>query len=247
MAQRTCTRQRPAAAATAALAAAALLTGCVGSDGGGGEKSAGSIEEAVAGSARPLTEQQARSVLPDAAAMPGRRARVRPVVERMDGESGKSICPETHRKGCDGGRFHGVATFVEPSTNTQLDFWLIAYRDERSAENAYDTLWDWFGRGVGIQPERVSIGAVGQERTARRGVPGTEGSPTAVAQIRVGATVLWLSTANSGPSGTGTAGGRAAKSTTAAADERLKALAGLFAGRAQQAERGETPSARLGG
>ncbi|MFF3689226.1 hypothetical protein [Streptomyces sp. NPDC002187] len=244
-------------AVTTTLAAAVLLTGCGGPDGdsdGDGPATAG----AAAGSAEPLTGKQARSVLPDAAAMPGLEPRAEPAIVPMDGDAGQDICPKTHRKGCDGARFRGTAAFTDPATGTEVDFWLIAYDDERSAENGYDILWDWFGRGVGVQPDKVSIGAVGQERTARRGSPDGRTGPVTVAQIRVGATLLWLSTtagdtaksttANSDTAKTGSAmSSTAADTPTTVTDDRLKALATLLAERAQQAERGRAPSAHFAG
>jgi hypothetical protein len=199
--------------------------------------------------------------------MPGFTPLLEPEVVRMDGDAGSGICPETHKKGCEGGRFRGTAAFTDPATGTRLDFWLIAYDDERSAENGYDVLGDWFGRGVGVQPDRVSIGTVGQERTAQRGSPGGHGGRVTVAQIRVGATVLWLSTttdaaadgatttapansttAKSNPTETGSAMSSTADRTPATVtDDRVKALATLLAERARQAEQGRTPTAHLAG
>lgn len=61
------------------------------------------------------------------------------------------------------------------------------------------------------------------------------GGPATLTQIRVGTTVLGVST------GTGTQG------TSALSDDRVKALAAMFAERARQAQHGDWPSAALPG
>ncbi|MET7616223.1 hypothetical protein [Streptomyces sp. NPDC005408] len=226
--------QRTVTLLTATLAAAVLLSGCVSDTGGasedGGSKKGKGPDPAAA---KALTQRQAQAVLPNAAAVPGWKPLAEPVGIAMDSEAGKRFCPGTYRKGCDGGRFQGLATYFDRSTKTQLDFWLIAYQDEKSAENGNDTLGKYFGPSVGRDPKKIDIGEVGDERFAQRGAMGAAGGPATLAQVRVGATLIWVETSTAG--------------TDTVPDDRVKAFAAMLAERAEQAEQGETPSAGLDG
>ncbi|GGV80679.1 hypothetical protein GCM10015535_19200 [Streptomyces gelaticus] len=70
-------------------------------------------------------------------------------------------------------------------------------------------------------------------REANRAPVGTMGGPATIVQIRVGTTVLGISTGTQGKS--------------AVPDKEVEAFAAMFAERAQRAQNGEKPSAALPG
>ncbi|MEU1347780.1 hypothetical protein [Streptomyces sp. NPDC005795] len=209
----------------AAGAALLLLAGCGrGEDGGGAAKALGKAEVA--------------SVLPDAKAVPGWRSLRAPEAREPVPEYPPTVCLATTKKkratACDGITYWGVSAYVRKPDATSLDFWTLAYEDEQSAEAAYDALAEYYGGdrvGVGAKP--VDIGEPGADRVANRAGTGTMGGPATITQLRVGTTVLGVSTGNRG--------------RKAVPDQEVKALAAMFAERAQQAQNGEKPSSGLAG
>ncbi|MFE9883398.1 hypothetical protein [Streptomyces scopuliridis] len=113
----------------------------------------------------------------------------------------------------------------------QVGFWAIAYQDEKFAESAYGLHWDWYRKGL-AEPESVDLGSLGEQRNAEQGVSGYQGDKRAVAQVRVGTVVLWASLDASRETGIDAG--------------LVKDLASVFAVRAQEAQDGKTPAAKLG-
>ncbi|MFE6664186.1 hypothetical protein ACFVFH_11595 [Streptomyces sp. NPDC057697] len=208
----------------AAGAAVLLLAGCGGADDDTG--------------AAALGKEQVASVLPDAKAVPGWRVQTKPAALKPLAEYPPPVCvsrtKEQRETACRPATSWGSSAFVRDADKTALNFWVLAYRDQKSATAAYDVLIKWYGGDrVGQDARKVDLGSTGAQREANRAAVGTMGGPGTIAQIRVGTTVLGIST------GTETA--------PAVPDQDVKAFATMFAARAQQAQNGEKPSAALPG
>ncbi|MFJ6434422.1 hypothetical protein [Streptomyces sp. NPDC091416] len=209
----------------AAGAVLLLLAGCGSGDDGGG-------------AAKALGRAEVSSVLPDARAMPGWRTHLEPEAQEPVPEYPPSVCLAVDRKkrgiACDRITYWGVSAFVRKPDVTSLDYWVLAYPDEKTADAAYDAIVTYYGGdrvGVGAVP--VDIGEPGEERESNRAGTGTMGGPATITQLRVGTTVLGIST--------GTQGRKAVP------DREVKAFAAMFAERARQAQDGEKPSAAVAG
>lgn len=210
----------------AAGAAALVLAGC----GGGGAGGAGRVKA--------LTKAEVASVLPDAKAMPGWRTQLEPDAQEPVAEYPPTVCLTTDRKKrattCGKITSYGVAGYVRRPDGTLLNFWAFAYKKEKEADTAYEALAEYYGGDrVGVGAEPVEIGEPGAEREANRAGMGTMGGPATITQIRVGTTVLGVSSGNQGKK--------------AVSDQEVKAFAAMFAERAQQAQNGEKPTAALAG
>ncbi|MEU9315512.1 hypothetical protein [Streptomyces sp. NPDC048295] len=208
------------AAGTAVL----LLAGC---GGGGGDTGAAELDNG-----------QVASVLPDAKAVPGWRNHMKPEAQKPIAEYPPSVCAartkEQRKTACDPVTSWGVSAFSRKADMTTLNFWALAYKDEKAADAAYDILAEWYGGDrVGQDAEKVDLASPGAEREASRAAVGTMGGPATIAQIRVGTTVLGISTGTTG--------------RAAVPDKEVKAFAAMFAERAQQAQSGEKPSAAIPG
>jgi hypothetical protein len=207
----------------AAGAAALLLAGC----GGGGDTEAAALDR-----------KQVASVLPDAKAVPGWRNYMKPEAQKPIPEYPPPVCmattKEKRKAACDTITSWGTSAFVRKQDATTLNFWIFAYEDEKTADAAYDVLIGWYGGDrVGQGARKVELGDIGDDREANRAAVGTMGGPATIAQIRVGTTVLGIST------------GTQNKATVP--DEQVEEFAAVFAERAQQAQSGEKPSAKLSG
>ncbi|MEE1739912.1 hypothetical protein PUR49_25900 [Streptomyces sp. BE147] len=216
-------RRRYVRGGAAAGAAAVLLTGCGGGDGGGARAAA-------------LDRKQVESVLPDAAAVPGWRTHLEPGALKPDPEFPPSVCRVTEEKKADeiclGATSWGASAYARTSDRTSLNFWVLAYKDEKAAGTAYDALAKWYGGDrVGVGARKVDLGDLGDQRLANRADVGTMGGPATIAQVRVGTAVLGISTGTTGEDET--------------SDRDLTAFSGMFAKRAQQAQDGGKPSAKL--
>ncbi|MFD7615829.1 hypothetical protein [Streptomyces sp. NPDC059802] len=208
----------------AAGAAVLLLAGC----GGGGDDA----------KAAALDKGQVASVLPDAKAVPGWRMYMKPAALKPIPEYPPPVCvsrtKEQRETACRPATPWVSTPFGRKAHATTLNFWVLAYKDGKAADAAYDVLIKWYGGDrVGQDAEKVDLGSPGAEREANRAAVGTMGGPGTIAQVRVGTTVLGIST--------GTQGG------SAVPDKEVKAFAAMFAERAQQAQSGEKPSATLPG
>ncbi|WP_406452094.1 hypothetical protein OG782_17780 [Streptomyces sp. NBC_00876] len=207
-------------------AAALLLAGCGGGDGDG------------AAASKALGKTELASVLPDAKAMPGWRTQLKPDAQEPVPDYPPTVCLAVDRKkratACGGITYWGVSAYVRKPDATSLNFWTLAYKDEKTADAAYDALAEYYGGdrvGVGAVP--VEIGEPGAERVSNRAGTGTMGGPATITQIRVGTTVLGVSTGNQG--------------RKTVSDQEVKDLAAMFAERAQQAQNGDKPSAAVSG
>ncbi|WP_327116946.1 hypothetical protein OG206_17155 [Streptomyces sp. NBC_01341] len=197
----------------AAGAAALLLAGCGGTE-----------DEATA-----LDKAQVASVLPDESALPGWNVSEKPSAAAM-GEAGRrAICLSAEGEGCEDSAFLGSVSLLRDDESASTRFWLVAYKDEKAAEAAYDVLWTQTSRNAGR--DEADLGAVGAERDAVAGPSGYDGAYAVTGQIRVGTALLWVSSD--------------ARSEKALDEDLVKDLAALFSDRAQQAQNGEEPSARL--
>ncbi|MEU9088791.1 hypothetical protein [Streptomyces sp. NPDC048428] len=208
-------------------AAALLLAGCGGGDGDSG-----------GGSAKALGKAEVSSVLPDAKAVPGWRSVMPPEAQEPIPEFPPSVCLSVSKKkratACDHITFWGASAYARKPDGTSLNFWTLAYKDEKAADAAYDALAEYYGGdrvGVGAVP--VDVGDPGEEHVANRAGMGTMGGPATIAQIRVGTTVLGISTGTQGEK--------------AVSDQEVTDFAAMFAERAQQAQNGEKPSSALPG
>ncbi|MFD4941551.1 hypothetical protein ACFVYE_12525 [Streptomyces sp. NPDC058239] len=206
-------------------AAALLLVGCGGGSGDGSKAAA-------------LDSGQVASVLPDAKAVPGWRMYLEPKALEPVPDYPPPVCRTTSKEkretACGKATAWGSSAFVRKADATTLDFWALAYKDEKAADAAYDALAEWYGGDrVGQNAERVDLGSPGDDREANRAEVGTLGGPATITQIRVGTTVLGISTATQGKS--------------VVPDKQVKAFAAMFAERAQQAQNGDKPSAAVPG
>ncbi|MGW7705004.1 hypothetical protein [Streptomyces sp. NPDC054771] len=221
-------------------------TGFVGTRGGRGVLVAGAAVLLLAGcgsggdeaGAAALGKGQVASVLPDAKAAPGWRLYMKPAALKPIPEYPPPVCvsrtKEQRETACRPATSWGSSAFVRKADRTTLNFWVLAYEDEKAADAAYDVLIKWYGGDrVGQHARKVDLGSTGAEREANRAAVGTMGGPGTIAQIRVGTTVLGISTGTDG--------------TSAVPDQEVKAFATMFAERAQQAQNGEKPSAALPG
>ncbi|MFJ8391342.1 hypothetical protein [Streptomyces sp. NPDC094144] len=211
-------------------AVALLLAGCGGGDDGGGGDGGGA--------SKALGKAELLSVLPDAKALPGWRTVAEPDAQKPVAEYPPPVCQVPDKKKrqatCGEITFWGVSSFVRKPDVTSLNFWTLGYKDEKTADAAYDALNAYYGGdrvGVGAKP--VEIGEPGAEREANRAGTGTMGGPATITQLRVGTLVLGISTGTQGKS--------------AVPDAEVKALAAMVADRAQQAQDGEKPSAAVTG
>ncbi|WP_406094945.1 hypothetical protein [Streptomyces sp. NBC_01013] len=217
-------RERWYVRGTAAGAAALLLAGCGGGDSGG--------------SAKALDKAEVSSVLPDAKAVPGWRSVMTPDAQEPNPEFPPSVCLSVNKKkratACAHITYWGASAYARKPDGTSLNFWTLAYEDEKSADAAYDALAEYYGGdrvGVGAVP--VDVGEPGEEHVANRAGTGTMGGPATITQIRVGTTVLGISTGTQG--------------RKAVSDQEVTDFAAMFAERAQQAQNGEKPSSALAG
>ncbi|MFE9854963.1 hypothetical protein [Streptomyces sp. NPDC005780] len=209
----------------AAGAVLLLLAGCgTGDDGGGAAKALGKAEVSA--------------VLPDAKAMPGWRTQLEPDAQEPVPEYPPTVCLTKDKAkratACGKITSYGVAAYVRKPDVTSLNYWVLAYPDEKTADAAYDAIVEYYGGdrvGVGAVP--VDIGEPGDEREANRAEMGTMGGPATITQLRVGTAVLGISTGNQGKE--------------AVSDQEVKEFAAMFAERAQQAQNGEKPSAAVAG
>lgn len=199
-----------------AAATAALLLAACGGDGDTEDK------------ATVLDEAQVASVLPDGDALPGWKRSEKASTSPMNDLMRSTLCANKGNKGCEESEFMGTVAFKNEKEKAGAYFWMIAYKDEKAAEAAYGTLWKSTARTAG--PKKADIGQVGTRRDARLGA--LYGDALRVTgQIRVGTAVLWMNS-------DALRKGEPDKDLT-------KDLAALFAERAQQAQNGDEPSAKL--
>jgi hypothetical protein len=207
-------------AAAAAVVAVAMAGACGGGSGHGSS-----------GGAAPLDAGQARSVLPDARSMPGWTFHGETV--RGGGatkpEVRKTFC-SSMAKACAGLTSAWDETLTgKHHRTTRLG--IYAYRGRAAADAGFDAI-GWAAHAPqGAGWKKNGIGTVGAERVAWY-TNATKGDPGAFAsEIRVGTVVLvTMDVAISGRLDPASA----------------KGVALLAARRAQQAQNGEKPSARLG-
>ncbi|WP_328895026.1 hypothetical protein [Streptomyces sp. NBC_00236] len=202
-----------------------LVAGCGSGDDGGG-------------AAKALGKAEVSAVLPDAKAMPGWRTQLEPDAQEPVREYPPTVCLTKDKAkratACGKITYYGVAAYVRKPDVTSLNYWVLAYPDEKTADTAYDAIVEYYGGdrvGVGAVP--VDIGEPGDEREANRAGMGTMGGPATITQLRVGTTVLGISTGTQGKK--------------AVSDQEVKEFAAVFAERAQQAQNGEKPSAAVAG
>ncbi|MGW8889834.1 hypothetical protein [Streptomyces sp. NPDC055749] len=204
---------RTARGIAAAVAAGLLLAGC----GGDTDDRATALDEA-----------QVASVLPDEGSMPGWKHTEKAATSPMNDLMRSNLCANKGNKGCEESLFMGTVSFRNEKEKAGARFWMIAYKDEKAAEAAYDTLWKHTARTTG--PKKADLGQPGAQRDARLGTQ-YGGALSVTGQIRVGTAVLWM--------------GSDALSEEAPDKELTKDLAALFSERAQRAQNGDEPSAKL--
>ncbi|WP_405602724.1 hypothetical protein OG741_28930 [Streptomyces sp. NBC_01410] len=180
------------------------------------------------GEASALSEQQMKAVVPDSRAVPGWEVLSGPAADTMEGDLRGSLCPEKEKQACEGARFVGTSRFEKKKA--EIGFWAMTYQDEKAAEDAFDVHWDWYRKGLGM-PESLDLGSVGEQRQAALGTSNYQGDKRAVAQVRLGTVIMWVSV-------------DASRQTDIDATL-VKDLATVFAARADEAEKGRTPAAAL--
>ncbi|MDQ0940336.1 hypothetical protein [Streptomyces sp. V1I1] len=191
-----------------------LLAGC--GEGSGGKTSA-------------LSEQQMTTVVPDAKAVPGWEVLSGPAADTVEGDLRGSLCPQKEKHACEGARFVGTSRFKKEK-KAEIGFWAITYRDEKAAEDAFDVHWDWYRKSL-RKPESLDLGRVGEQRQAALGTGNYQGAKRAVAQVRLGTVIMWVSLDASQQTGIDAA--------------LVKDLAAVLATRADEAPNGKTPVAAL--
>ncbi|MER7173600.1 hypothetical protein [Streptomyces mesophilus] len=195
-----------------------LLTGC---GGGGGTESA-----------EPLTAKQVEAVLPDDAAMSGWKVSTR-AAEPLPRISRAGVCgvAEEKKTPCDGLRFYSQGQYTAPDQQFSVIVSVFAAKDTDGAEPAYDELWQRVLKS-GAKPEKIDSGVLGDEHDAFKSAYGRAGGPVAQIQVRVGANVLQIT-------------GEAAPDKELDVDAVVD-VAAVVTERAEQAGRGDSPSAALG-
>lgn len=211
------TGKRWQARCAAAGAAALLLAGCGGAD--------------ADAKATALDKAQVASVLPDTAALPGWNRTEDPSTAPMDKTARSALCATSGNKGCEESVFMGSVSFLRKDKNASARFWMVAYKNEKAARNAYDVLWKTTARTAGRS--KADLGQVGARRDALSGTQSYDGSYSLTGQIRVGTTLLWVASD--------------ARNEDAFDKNLVKDLAALFSDRAQQAQNGTEPTAALSG
>ncbi|MEU9924952.1 hypothetical protein AB0H51_27305 [Streptomyces griseoluteus] len=206
-----------------AIAAALLLAGC----GGGTQIDTGN------GKAVALTKEQIRKTLPDGAAMTDWKASARPTTVKMNKLYLSAVCPIKDNAGCENSRFYGSSTFRRDDSAATATFLIIAYDSEQAAREAYDVLWNYYGKSTGQRARTFSLGPIGEKRDARIGTSSFHGEPSTITQTRVGTTLLW------------TIAYATDKDKNTVTEDSARALATVLAKRARQAQNGDTPSATL--
>lgn len=207
-----------------AIAAALLLAGC----GGGTQIDTGN------GKAVALTKAQVQKTLPDGGAMTGWKASVRPAAVKMNKLYRSAACPIKDNAGCENSRFYGTSAFRRDDSAAVATFLIVAYDSERAAGEAYDVLWNYYGKRTGQRARTFSLGPVGEKRDARIGPFGFHGEPGTITQARVGTTLLWTITDSTNKD-----------KKDAVTEDSARDLATVLAERARQAQNGDTPSATL--
>ncbi|WP_234312593.1 hypothetical protein [Streptomyces seoulensis] len=207
----------------AAIAAAMMLAGCAGG---------GDIDSAN-GKAVALTKEQVRETLPNDGAMTGWKESARPAAVEMDKLYRSQACPIKGNAGCENSRFFGASTFRRDDSAAMVTFMIVAYDSGQAAREAYDVLWNHYGKRAGQRGKAFSLGRIGERRDARFDSPGFHGEPRTVTQTRVGTTLLWTMVDSM------------EKSKDAVNEDRARDLATMLAKRARQAQNGDAPSAAL--
>ncbi|MGW4234406.1 hypothetical protein ACWEF9_34925 [Streptomyces sp. NPDC004980] len=181
------------------------------------------------GKATALDKAQVTSVLPDKDALAGWDLMEDSSVAPMNDLARRNFCASAGNKGCEDSLFMGSASFIREDEQSRARFWMVAYEDEKAAEAAYDVLWKNTARTAGR--DEADLGPVGARRDAVGGPVGYDGSYGITGQIRVGTALLWVASD--------------ARSEKKLDKDRAKDLAALFSDRAQQAQNGDEPSAKL--
>ncbi|NEC39639.1 hypothetical protein G3I66_41915 [Streptomyces rubrogriseus] len=210
----------------AGAAVALLLTGC-------GESPE---SDSTTGRAA-LTKEQVGLTLPDGEVMTGWKQSFQPTAIEMNELYRSQACPINGNAGCENSRFFGAATFQRESPTASVTFQIVAYDSEKSAQDAYDVLWDGYydnqASVTGQKARTLKLGPIGDQHDARLGTSGFHGEPGAVTQTRVGTTLLWTME-------------KAAHKGDIDEDS-IRDLASMLAKRSQQAQNGNEPSAGLNG
>ncbi|WBO63481.1 hypothetical protein [Streptomyces camelliae] len=182
----------------------------------------------------PLTASQAKTVLPDARALPGWKVSIEPVAYTLkEARSvGAARCERmVARNSCVGVQNTGTSAFSR--TGQPLVYFLVqTYQDEASAKSAYGTVWKSWKQEV---PESRVLwnGKIREESDALVGSTTSmvKGSKGLLIQVRVGS-VIMVSMAEAG-------------AQVDMADSYLDRFADAFAKRAEEVQEGTTPSAGL--
>ncbi len=173
-------------------------------------------------------------MLPHAQALPGWKVSIEPVAYTLkEARSlGAAHCEgQAAQNSCMGVQNTGTSAFSRQG-QPLIYFLVQTYQDEDSAKSAYGTVWKSWKQTV---PEARALwnGKVGEQSDAVVGSTRSmvEGSKGLLIQVRVGS-VIMLSMAEAGPQ-------------VGMTDSYLDRFADAFAKRAEEAQRGTTPSAGL--
>ncbi|MEV8535108.1 hypothetical protein [Streptomyces sp. NPDC051211] len=172
--------------------------------------------------AGPPEEQLALAMLPDAATLPGWAAPLPPSAASPDGEH-SPMFERTYREAegwCEGMRATALVNRVK-RPEARISFFVISYRDEKSAEAAYERAWKVQRTAAGPTPAPARLGRTGDRLDAVRG-EGRPGWDSTAVQIRAGRALLQIS-AEADPK-------------TPLSDRQMTELAAHFAERARRAQ-----------
>ncbi|MFI6880880.1 hypothetical protein ACIBL6_46260 [Streptomyces sp. NPDC050400] len=180
-------RRGAAVLGLALIALAPLLTGC-----GGGDSHDGAAGKP---GTKPLTRTQVKSIVPDAAAMPGWRtsgaAVAGPVAEGR--QSGAIRCDRPTGGFCGDATSYARADF-SGEKRPQISFSVLAYKDTDTARARYPRILRKYKDSF-VQARDVNVGLIGDQRAARMGYGArmTATSRGGFAVVRVGQVIVLAS------------------------------------------------------
>ncbi|GAB7104858.1 hypothetical protein JCM4814A_31720 [Streptomyces phaeofaciens JCM 4814] len=176
---------------------------------------------------------ETQAVLPNEKAVPDWTVAAEPMAYPLKKAVSQGLMSCYTDEACEDVRYSGRSMLME-NRKPQISFVILAYPDTETAKSAFAPVWKaWSGRVP--DGKSLDLGDIGEQSDAVSGadaslVPGSKG---VLSQARVGSVILL------------THGAAAPK--VEMEDSLIAEFATMFAERARQAEKGETPSAAMAG